>query len=144
MNFVKTRNESVNLFRKLALEIDKNPSAISQHLDAPIFEKLCLDQVSTCLERTQLMETLSYGDAGVSLAAPGPSLAGLMLRELGLPEQIDAFYSKLSEESMHTFFALTEPNKGSDASGIETKLTSCHGNSQKFLLNGVKCFFGNG
>lgn len=142
MNLVKTLNESVNLFRTLALEIDKNPSAISQHLDAPIFEKLCLDQASTCLERTQLIEALSYGDAGVSLAAPGPSLAGLMLRELGDEDQKERFFSYVKAHRCATFFAVTEPQKGSDAGNMETELSAI--NSKEYRVRGEKCFIGHG
>ena len=127
-------------FRNIALAIDENPPLIKHHFDLPGIQFLMSDTNSTALERTKYFEALSYGDPGVVLASPGPSLSGLMLRELGTPEQIDAFYSMIKKHPMRTFFALTEPNKGSDANNIETRLIR---NGKNYFLNGFKCFFGN-
>lgn len=134
--------ESANFFRSLALEIDENPSVIEQYSATPIFEELCLDQSSTCLERTALIEALSYGDAGVTLAAPGPSLAGLMIRELADSDQKAHFFSFLTNKQCPTFLAVTEPNRGSDAANMETILA--RENANYFRLSGEKCFIGHG
>ncbi len=130
-----------NDFRRIAFEIDQNPQSILKYSDLPVINYLLSDCDSTAIKRTEYLEALSYGDPGVLLASPGPSLSGLMLRELGLPEQIDRFYRMIKENKMRTFFALTEPKKGSDASEIETQLIK---NNKNYFLEGIKCFFGNG
>ncbi len=136
--------EFAHSFRHIAFEIDKNPQAIVNHMHLSAVDFILSDRTSTAFQRTQYLEAFGYGDAGVLLACPGPSLSGLMMRELGLPEQIDAFYSILQERKMRTFFALTEPEKGSDANHIQTKLVKSSHHEKCYLLSGVKCFFGNG
>ena len=130
-------------FRALAIAIDELPNSIEKYNQLPAIQFLLNDRESNVLQRTQYLEAFSYGDPGVLLASPGPSLSGLMLRELGSPQQIDYFYSLLQSQSMRTFFALTEPDKGSDANLIKTILEK---NSEKnaYILNGEKCFCGNG
>lgn len=128
-------------FRSIALLIDHDPTAIERYFHLPAIQFLLLDRESTAIDRTQYLEALSYGDPGVLLASPGPSLSGLMFRELGLPEQIEQFYTMIREQHMRTFFALTEPEKGSDANHIQTKLSQ---KNKQYYLNGTKAFFGNG
>ena len=128
-------------FRKIALFIDRDPLSIFNYYHLPAIHYLISDKNSTALERTLYLEAFSYGDPGVLLASPGPSLSGLMLRELGSQYQIDAFYSMIQLQKMRTFFALTELKKGSDANNIETALVKKEG---KYFLTGEKCFFGNG
>lgn len=131
-------------FREIAFEIDADPNAIMNYKNLPAIDFILSDRSSTTLDRTKYLEAFSYGDPGVVLACPGPSLSGLMLRELGLPAQIDSFYTTLKEKRMRTFFALTEPNKGSDANHIETRLIKKNKADSHYFLNGVKSFFGNG
>ena len=128
-------------FRKIALFIDRDPLSIVNYYHLPAIHYLISDKNSTALERTLYLEAFSYGDPGVLLASPGPSLSGLMLRELGSQYQIDTFYSMIQLQKMRTFFALTELKKGSDANNIETALVKKEG---KYFLTGEKCFFGNG
>lgn len=127
-------------FRNISLEIDNNPSKITDYYNLPGINFLVSDKESTTLERTKYLEAFAYGDPGVLLASPGPSLSGLMMRELGTEEQIGKFYDDLKKYKRRTFFALTEPNKGSDANHIEAQLIKQNG---KYFLTGVKCFFGN-
>lgn len=129
-------------FRSIALLVDSDPMAIKQYVKLPGIQFLLSDCDSSALERTRYLEAFSYGDPGVLLASPGPSLSGLMLRELGTQAQIDDFYSMIKAHHMRTFFALTEPNKGSDANHIETELKKI--NKTDYFLHGQKCFFGNG
>lgn len=131
-------------FRDIAFEIDADPECIFKHLDLPAVDFILSDRDSTAVARTAYLEAFGYGDAGVLLACPGPSLSGLMLRELGLPDQIDLFYSMLKTQKMRTFFALSEPEKGSDANYIQTRLQKNSRVRGSYRLNGVKSFFGNG
>jgi acyl-CoA dehydrogenase len=128
-------------FRGIAMEIHEAPEKIRHYFHLPAIEFLLSDRNSTALERTVYLEALSYGDPGVLLACPGPSLSGVTLRELGTPEQIDFFYDYILKNKSRTCFALTEPNKGSDASRIQSKIIK---KNDQYYLNGEKCFFGNG
>lgn len=128
-------------FRQIALEIHDDPCCITHYMDLPAIDFLVNDVSSTTLERTKYLEALSYGDPGVLLACPGPSLSGIAMRELGSPEQIRHFYQLLKEKKMRTCFALTEPEKGSDATRIKTRIIK---KNNRVYLNGKKCFFGNG
>ncbi|NNM59140.1 MAG: hypothetical protein HKM04_04935 [Legionellales bacterium] len=85
--------DTINFFRNIAMEIDSSAESIQNHLQHPGIHNLCFDRESTCLARTKLLEALSYGDASVLLACPGPSLSGLMLRELGSEEQKAYFFN---------------------------------------------------
>jgi alkylation response protein AidB-like acyl-CoA dehydrogenase len=127
--------------RRIAFAIDANPHEILQYIHTPAVQFLLSDRDSTALQRTEYLEAFAYGDPGVLLACPGPSLSGLMLRELGLPSEIECFYRTVKETGCHTFFALSEPNKGSDANNIQTRLIK---NNTSFYLQGEKSFFGNG
>jgi len=136
--------DAAEYFRNIALEIAEQPELILQHLEHPIMKYLAQDRHSTCLERTKILEALAYGDAGVMLAAPGPSLSGLIIRELGTTEQQELFYSYVSKNKARTFFAVTEPDKGSDASNLQTKLIRKDNSSENFSLTGEKWLVGNG
>ena len=63
------------------------------------------------------------------------------MRELASPEQLSDFYCILKKKKVRTCFALTEPEKGSDATRIKTQLIK---KNNCIYLNGEKCFFGNG
>ena len=132
-----------NSFREIAFEIDEEPSKIKQYSHLPAIDFLISDRDSTTFERTCYLEAFAYGDPGVLLASPGPSVAGLMLRELGLPEQITEFYTLLREKRMTTFFALTEKEKGSDAMHIDTRLHQDIFSKNNYTLQGEKYFSGN-
>lgn len=131
-------------FRQIAFEIDEHPESIKKYSSLPAIDFLLSDKESTTLDRTHYLEAFAYGDPGVLLASPGPSLSGLVLRELGLPEQVDHFYNILKKQTMRTFFAMTEPDKGSDATQIKTLLTKMDISKKNYILRGKKCFFGNG
>lgn len=131
-------------FRELALEVDANPDTILNYCDHPAVKFLLNDGESTASERTHYLEALSYGDPGVMLSCPGSSLSGLMIRELGTDAQIEKFYHFLQTNSARTFFALTEPEKGSDASALQCNLSPIKNKPGHYYLNGEKCLFGNG
>ncbi len=130
-------------FRSIAMLIDHDPSQINKYLHLKAIDFLLSDRKSTTFERTKYLEALSYGDPGVLLASPGPSLSGLAVRELGKQDQIDAFYTALKRQKMHTFFGLTEIDKGSDAANLKTKLDAENNSTDNYFLTGTKCFCGN-
>lgn len=95
----------------------------------------------TALERVVLLEEFARGDAGMVLAAPGASMSGVLIDLLGDAEQKALFYGRLLERPMWTFFALTEPDAGSDANALSTSLTPA-GNGN-LVLDGRKRYVGN-
>lgn len=133
---------TLQYFREIALEVDKNPGSISRHLSFEGINNLCFDRDSDCLSRTKLLEALSYGDAGVLLACPGPSLSGLILRELGNELQKDFFFNYIEKNNATTFLAVTEPGKGSDAGQMRTQLKKV--DEHHYEIHGEKWLVGHG
>lgn len=134
--------DAIHYFRHIALVIDQNPAAMDHYLINPYISALAFDRNSSCLARTQYLEALSYGDAGVLLACPGPSLSGLLLRELGSKEQQEYFFDYVESNKASTFFAVTEPNFGSDPTSMQT--VAVQGNQKHYLLSGEKWLVGHG
>ena len=69
---VQIRLGTIAYSRNIALEIERHPEEISKHLSYQGINDLYFYRDSDCLSRTQLLEALSCGDAGVLLACPGP------------------------------------------------------------------------
>lgn len=104
----------------------------------PALDKLLLSSFfMTTEERVRMFEQLSYGDPGSLLFSPGPSLSGVILNEAGSDAQKAQFYDYLKANDCRTFFAVTEPNKGSDAGRLEARL-------ENDVLSGEKWLIGNG
>lgn len=135
---------NIDFFRSIAFIIEDNPNHIVQYLDHPSIGSLVKDRSSSCIERTQWLEMLAYGDAGVLLASPGPSLSGLIVRELGNPEQQEIFFNHVATHKARTFLAVTEPNYGSDANMMQTALEKDSHDPDLFRLTGEKWLVGNG
>ncbi|MFP5364951.1 MAG: acyl-CoA dehydrogenase family protein [Thermoleophilia bacterium] len=86
-------------------------------------------------------EELSWGCSGVqtSLGANGLASAPVMLG--GGEEVKREFAEELVSEPKLASFCLTEPDAGSDVSGMRTRAVR---NRDRYLLNGSKCFITNG
>jgi acyl-CoA dehydrogenase len=86
-------------------------------------------------------EELSWGCSGVqtSLGANGLASAPVMLG--GSEDVKRAFAEELVAEPKLASFCLTEPDAGSDVSGMRTKAVR---KGDKYVLNGSKCFITNG
>ncbi len=96
----------------------------------------------SCLQQVVWSAELAYGDAGLVMACPGPSLAGVLVDLLADEAQQERFYGALADGVTWSFFAMTEPGRGNDASALETRLEwqpgeVCH-------LRGTKRYIGNG
>src|SRR5881392_562621 len=86
-------------------------------------------------------EELGWGCSGIgtSLAANGLATAPLAL---GGSEEIKKKYlGMLTEEPLFASFCLTEPDAGSDVSGMRTTAKKV---GDKYVINGSKCFITNG
>lgn len=108
--------------RELAIEIDENPSLMLSHLDNPLIDLLVENRPITSIERVQMFEALAYGDPSALLSAPGTGLPGVIVRELGSPAQQELFFNTVLQQRARTFLAVTEPDKGSDAAGMATRI----------------------
>ena len=125
-------------FRVMSLEIVERRDRIMEVLGTPGFEAIYADRSSTCVERACMYEVLAYGDPGALLSCPGPSLSGIVLRELGTTEQMEHFFNFVSRERARTCMAVTEPARGSDAGDPSTLLLP------DGRIRGEKWMVGNG
>src|SRR5439155_20948662 len=134
--------------------LDADPDAIAGFLDLPgvTLQRQVLVPAEngtdglhgmSCLAWVVVAERLSYGDPGMVLASPGPSLSSATVGVLGDPAQRAWFNERLLAGPTWTFFALTEPGKGSAATELETTITPAP-DGEGWLLTGEKLYIGNG
>ncbi|MBD1584440.1 acyl-CoA dehydrogenase family protein [Pseudoalteromonas sp. S16_S37] len=122
------RLDLIEFYREVSLKVDDDPDYIvNNFLDSElVYGKLVADlernnaMPSSTQNRCRVSESLAYGDPGALLATPSPSLSGAIIDEIGSKEQQVYFQNYVLENKCRTFFGVTEPNKGSDASNIET------------------------
>lgn len=95
----------------------------------------------SAVTRAVVLEELSRGDLGALLAAPGPSMAGVLVGAMGDSEQRERFFEPFLRRPSWACFALTEPEHGSDAASLETRLVEAPGAPP--VLVGVKRWVGN-
>ncbi len=96
-----------------------------------------LDFLSGCL----IEEEFGWGCSGIgtSLAANGLAMTPVALG--GSEEIKEQYLGMLTEEPKLASFCLTEPDAGSDVSGMKTTATK---KDDKYVINGSKCFITNG
>ena len=88
------------------------------------------------------VEELSWGDAGLYLAMPGPGLGGAAVMAAGTPEQKERFMSRFKgEKPVWSAMAITEPGCGSDSAAIQTTAVR---DGDHWVLNGTKIFCTSG
>lgn len=93
------------------------------------------------LEKALTLYEISKVDGGVAtFYLVQTSLALKSIELLGSESQKEKYLKKLVDLDLIGCFALTEPNFGSDASGLETSATPVKGG---YLLNGCKRWIGN-
>ena len=96
-----------------------------------------LDQISYGL----IMQEIERGDSGVrSTASVQSSLVMYPIYEYGNEEQRQKYLPKLATGEFIGCFGLTEPNHGSNPSGMETKYKDM---GDHYLLNGAKLWISN-
>lgn len=96
-----------------------------------------LDQISYGL----IMQEIERGDSGVrSTASVQSSLVMYPIYTYGTEEQRKKYLPKLARGEFMGSFGLTEPNHGSNPSGMETKYKDM---GDHFLLNGAKLWISN-
>jgi acyl-CoA dehydrogenase len=88
------------------------------------------------------VEELSWGDAGLYLAMPGPGLGGAAVMAAGTPEQKERFMSRFKgDKPVWSAMAITEPGCGSDSASIQTTAVR---DGDHWVLNGTKIFCTSG
>src|SRR5919109_5407263 len=93
------------------------------------------------LDGALIEEELGWGCSGIatSIAANGLATAPI---GLAASEELKAKYlTMLTEEPIYASFCLTEPDAGSDVSGMRTTAVR---KGDKWVINGSKCFITNG
>ena len=96
-----------------------------------------LDQISYGL----IMQEIERGDSGVrSTASVQSSLVMYPIFAYGTEEQRKKYLPKLATGELMGCFGLTEPNHGSNPSGMETKFKDM---GDHYLLNGAKLWISN-
>jgi len=92
------------------------------------------------IEGVLIGEELSWGCSGIAVSIIANSLGAAPVIIAGTDEQKAKLLPALIEEPILCSFALTEPNAGSDVSGIQTTAVR-HGD--EYVINGSKMFITN-
>ncbi|MFO1361972.1 MAG: acyl-CoA dehydrogenase family protein [Burkholderiales bacterium] len=88
------------------------------------------------------LEEVAAGDGAVSTVMSGHNSVGCMpLLEYGSPAQKEKYLKPMARGEMLSAFCLTEPQGGSDASGLRTRATRT---ADGWVLNGTKVFITSG
>jgi acyl-CoA dehydrogenase len=93
------------------------------------------------LDGCLIEEELSWGCSGIQTTLGCNGLASTPVLIGGSEEVKKEYLGRLIEAPLLASFCLTEPDAGSDVSGMRTTATRHH---DKYVINGSKCFITNG
>jgi acyl-CoA dehydrogenase len=93
------------------------------------------------LESCIMAEEMGWGCAGIATALFANDLAAMPIIIAGNEEQKKKYLGALCSEFQMAAFCLTEPEAGSDVSGIQTTAVR---DGDDYIINGRKCFISNG
>ena len=134
--------------RNRALDVDRAPQDMAEHLAAPAVRavhRVSMGVIGRSPTRySELVAGLveaARGDAGVVLACPGPSVAGVVVDQLGSDEQRSAFATAVASGTTWSCCGITEPTVGSDALSMRAELRP--DGAGGYLLSGTKRYVGN-
>jgi len=96
-----------------------------------------LDFLSGCL----IEEEMGWGCSGIGTSLMANGLAATPVALGGSEEVKKEYLGMLTESAKLASFCLTEPDAGSDVSGMKTVATK---KGDKWVINGSKCFITNG
>ena len=96
-----------------------------------------LDYLSGCL----IEEEMGWGCSGIGTSLMANGLASAPITLGGSEETKKKYLGMLCEEPKLASFCLTEPDAGSDVSGMKTRAVK---KGDKYVLTGSKCFITNG
>jgi acyl-CoA dehydrogenase len=93
------------------------------------------------LEGCLIEEQLAWGCSGIATSLGANGLASAPVSLGGSEETKKKYLSMLTEQKALASFCLTEPDAGSDVSGMRTTAVR---KGDKYVINGSKCFITNG
>jgi acyl-CoA dehydrogenase len=93
------------------------------------------------LDGTLIEEELGWGCSGIGTSIACNGLASAPVQIGGSDETKKKYLGMLAEDFKLASFCLTEPDAGSDVSGMRTTAVK---QGDKYILNGSKCFITNG
>ncbi|HEV7461657.1 MAG TPA: acyl-CoA dehydrogenase family protein [Solirubrobacteraceae bacterium] len=93
------------------------------------------------LDGTLIEEELGWGCSGIGTSIACNGLASAPVQLGGSDEVKKKYLGMLAEDFKLASFCLTEPDAGSDVSGMRTTAVK---QGDKYILNGSKCFITNG
>jgi acyl-CoA dehydrogenase len=96
-----------------------------------------LDYLSGCL----IEEEMGWGCSGIGTSLMANGLASAPITLGGSEKTKKKYLGMLAEEPKLASFCLTEPDAGSDVSGMKTRAVK---KGDKYVLTGSKCFITNG
>jgi acyl-CoA dehydrogenase len=96
-----------------------------------------LDYLTGCL----IEEELGWGCSGIGTSLMCNGLATAPIALGGSEETKKEYLGRLTEAPLLASFCLTEPDAGSDVSGMKTNAVK---QGDKYVINGSKCFITNG
>ena len=96
-----------------------------------------LDYLSGCL----IEEEMGWGCSGIGTSLMANGLASAPVSLGGSHETKKKYLGMLTEDKKLASFCLTEPDAGSDVSGMKTRAVK---QGDKYVINGSKCFITNG
>ncbi len=96
-----------------------------------------LDYLSGCL----IEEEMGWGCSGIGTSLMANGLASAPITLGGSEETKKKYLGMLTESPKLASFCLTEPDAGSDVSGMKTKAVK---KGDKYVISGSKCFITNG
>jgi acyl-CoA dehydrogenase len=96
-----------------------------------------LDYLSGCL----IEEEMGWGCSGIGTSLMANGLASAPITLGGSEETKKKYLGMLAEEPKLASFCLTEPDAGSDVSGMKTRAVK---QGDKYVVTGSKCFITNG
>ncbi len=94
-----------------------------------------------CLDGCVIEEELSWGCSGIQTSVGCNGLATAPLILAGSEELKKEYLGRLTEAPLLASFCLTEPDAGSDVSGMKTRAVR---RGDKYVITGSKCFITNG
>jgi acyl-CoA dehydrogenase len=93
------------------------------------------------LDGCLIEEELSWGCSGIQTSLGANGLAAAPVELAGSDEVKREYYGELLEAPKLASFCLTEPDAGSDVSGMRTRAVR---RGDKYVITGSKCFITNG
>jgi alkylation response protein AidB-like acyl-CoA dehydrogenase len=145
--------------RAIAFALERDPDALRRRPDLPAVATMATFGIppehnpapltsgphrfygDRSIELAIMMEEIAASDVAAVFALPGPALSGIPILDLGSRRQRERYYGQLVAEPTCTFFALTEPARGSNAGELETSLAP---DGDGLSLRGVKRYVSNG